>query len=153
VRDRRFRSYFRHDSDGSLAGEYDATMCGHGGEIIILTPDGKTNWTQWDFCLKCMKPICPHCAAVMAKLKGECVVFERQLRAREVILEMRRRTGLTDTPAQTITGLRDRVMEISEDSLREMREKAIILDINGWEAHKSAVREREFLEAHLDTSI
>lgn len=77
-RDRRFKSAFTvtlRDDDKVI--EYNATTCGHAGEIIVQSPG-----VTWDFCLKCMHPICTKCAGIMAGT-GECFAFEAQLLARE----------------------------------------------------------------------
>jgi hypothetical protein len=83
LHDRRFNSYFAHNNDGTIH-EYNAARCAHGGEIIVIKP-GSTNW---DLCMKCEKPICLHCARVMHALHGECVEYERQIRAMETVVRM-----------------------------------------------------------------
>lgn len=74
--DRRFSSYFVHNSDGTLH-EYDAMTCAHGNEIIVRQ-HGHEQGVHWDFCMRCMKPICLRCARKMAAT-GECDAFEKAL--------------------------------------------------------------------------
>jgi hypothetical protein len=74
--DRRFRSYFQHNNDGSIR-EFSSTTCVHGNEIIIKQP-GHEQGINWDFCMRCMGPICLKCARTMART-GECEAFEKAL--------------------------------------------------------------------------
>ena len=80
LHDRRLRSYFVHNDDGALR-EMSATTCAHGNEIIVRKP-GQEQGIHWDFCMKCMAPICLRCAMVMAR-SGECVAFEKALERME----------------------------------------------------------------------
>lgn len=78
--DRRFRSYFQHNDDGTIH-EYSALTCAHGNEIIVRKPEYEQG-INWDFCIRCNAPICLKCARKMAKT-GECEAFEKQLLRRE----------------------------------------------------------------------
>jgi hypothetical protein len=116
-RDRRFSSYVVHNDDGTLR-EYNATLCAHGGEIVVQRPGA----TDWDFCMRCGKTICLHCARVMAALNGECVVYERQLLAMEQVVRM--------------------------PDLDEYRRSAVLLDARGLEAKPAVTREQVLLMLH-----
>lgn len=83
--DRRFRSFFEHNDDGTLH-EFNATRCAHGHEIIVKKP-GHEQGINWDFCMRCMAPICLKCARKMAKT-GECEAYEQAL------LKMERLVGI-----------------------------------------------------------
>ena len=72
LHDRRLRSFFVHNDDGTLR-EMSATTCAHGNEIIVRKP-GHEQGIHWDFCLRC--------AMAMART-GECVAFEKALERME----------------------------------------------------------------------
>lgn len=78
---RRANSYFTHNNDGAIR-EFDCFTCAHGaacGQQIIVMSPGVAQGTHWDFCMKCMKPICLSCAKRMAAMGGECQVLEQTL--------------------------------------------------------------------------